>query len=61
MALPFIESVHRLTQKEKCLVAMDELKYGNPTKAKKRGGYKTKRINNSMLLKSIKFKRSKKC
>jgi len=42
-------------------VAMDGLKYGNPTKETKRGGYKTKRINNSMLLKSIKVKRNKKC
>lgn len=40
MTLPFTEIMHRLVQKEKCLVDIGKLKYGNPLNETKRGGYK---------------------
>lgn len=39
MTLPFLEIVHSITHKEKCLIDIDDLKYGNPPKEKKRGRY----------------------
>jgi len=35
MALPFTEIVHRITQNEKCLVEIGDLKYGNLPKETK--------------------------
>lgn len=37
MILPFTKIVHRLSQKEKFLVYMGNLKYGNPIKETKGG------------------------
>jgi len=42
MILPFIDIVHRLAQKEKCLVDMGDLKYRNPSKETKGGINKKK-------------------
>ena len=39
MALPFTEIVHRITQNEKCLVEIGDLKYGNLPKETKWGRY----------------------
>lgn len=42
LPLPFTTCVHRITQKQKHLVDMGDLKYGNPPKEEKEGRYQKK-------------------
>jgi len=42
MTLSFTKIMHRLTKKEKCLVDMGDLKYGNPSKETKGSKYHKK-------------------
>ena len=49
MTLPFTKIIKKLTQKDKCLVEIGDLKYGNPNKEKREADIIKKRIKRSML------------